>query len=153
MVRTFKGAQQIGTMVLTLTWLLMGFGVHGRREPSNKKSSKSSTYRMHENKNKREYCQCINEVELSSFTPLVLSLTGSMAREATVFYRCLASMLSEKWDQHYSTILGWLRVALGFSLLKSSIQCIQGARSTGHSPVCPPVDVILYEYRWSSDLS
>ena len=32
------------------------------------------------------YSQRINEVELSSFTPLlVFSLTGGMAREATVF--------------------------------------------------------------------
>ena len=121
--------------------------------PSNKKSSISSTYRMHENEKKREYCQRINEVELSSFTLLVFSLTGGMAREATIFYKCLASMLSEKWDQHYSTILGWLRVTLGFSLLKSSIQCIRGARSTRHSPVRPPVDVILSECRWSSDLA
>ena len=157
-------ALQTGTMVLVWMWLSMGFGTQGRSEllldilvfnpyaPANKKSSLSSTYRRHENEKKRAYCQRINEVELSSFTPLVFSLTGGMAREATVFYKRLASMLSEKWDQHYSTTLGWLRVTLGFSLLKSSIQCIRGARSTRYFPAHPPVDVILSECRWSSDL-
>ena len=54
--------------------------------PANKKSSLLSTYRRHENEKKRAYSQRINEVELSSFTPLVFSLTGGMAREATVFF-------------------------------------------------------------------
>ena len=89
---------------------------------ANKKSSLSLTYRRHENEKKSQRIK--HEVELSSFTPLVFSITGGMARGATVFYKSLASMLSEKWDQHYSTTLGWLRVTLGFSLLKSAIQCI-----------------------------
>ncbi len=35
------------------------------------------------------------------FSPLVLSATGGLAREATTFYKRLASMLSSKWDQTY----------------------------------------------------
>ena len=50
--------------------------------PVNKKFSLSSTYRMHEKK--RVYSQHINEVELSSFTYLVFSLTGGMASEASL---------------------------------------------------------------------
>ena len=68
------------------------------------------------------------EVEHGSFSPLVFSLTGGMAKETTIFYKRLASLLSEKWDQPYCVTMGWLRCTLGFSLLRSSIQCIRGAR-------------------------
>ena len=34
---------------------------------------------------------------LASFTPLVLSATGGWAREASVSYKRLASLLSNKW--------------------------------------------------------
>ena len=94
----------------------------------------------------RHYGQCITEIEHCSFSPLVFSSTGGMAKETTVFYKRLASLLSYKWDQPYSVTMGWLRCTLGFSLLKSFIQCIRGARSTqGHavySVPCPSIDVI-----------
>ena len=102
--------------------------------PSNNKTSISSCYRKHENEKKRAYEQRIRDVEHSSLTPLVLSATGGMARQATTFYKRLASLLAEKWDQQYSSTLYWLRCRLSFSLLRSAIQCIRGARSTrGHA--------------------
>ena len=57
---------------------------------------------------KRAYQQRIQEVEHSSFTPLVLSATGGMGNEATIFYKQLASLLSQKWDFPYNTTLCWL---------------------------------------------
>ena len=98
--------------------------------PTNKKSSLSSIYKCHENMKKRAYAQRIVDVEHSSFTPVVLSVSGGLGREATQFYKRLASLLSTKWDQPYSTTISWLRCCLSFSLLRSSIMCIRGARST-----------------------
>ena len=121
--------------------------------PANRRSSLASTYRMHEKEKRRCYCQRVTDVEHGSFCPLVFSLTGGTAKEATVFYKRLASLLSEKWDQPYSTTINWLRVSLGFSLLKSSIRCIRGARSAQGRPVYSnflPVDVIQSESCWSS---
>ena len=63
-------------------------------------------------------------------TPLVLSATGDMAKEATVFYKRLASCLTAKWDQLYSVTMSWLRYRLTLSLLRSAIQCIRGACSS-----------------------
>ena len=59
----------------------------------------------------------IRDVENSSFTSLVLSSVGGMAREARIFYKRLASLLAEKWDQSYSTTMDWLRCTLSHSLL------------------------------------
>lgn len=103
-------------------------------------------YRKHENEKKRQYEQRVREIEHSSFTPLVMPATGGLAGEATVFYKRLASCLSTKWDQPY---MAWLRCRLNFSLLRSAIQCIRGARSTiGHaafSSPSPPIDIAVSE--------
>lgn len=100
--------------------------------PSNRHSSISATYRQHENLKKRQYEQRIREIEHSSFTPLVFSSTGGLAPAASVFYKRLASLLAVKWNHSYSTTMGWLRCRLSFSLLRSSIMCIRGARSSIH---------------------
>ena len=55
-----------------------------------------SVYRTHERMKKRAYQQRVLEVEHASFAPLVLSATGGMANETTLFYKRIASRLSEK---------------------------------------------------------
>ena len=89
-------------------------------------------------KKKREYELRIREVERASFTPIVLSSTGGMGSMATTTYKHLASLLTDKWGTSYSQTMGWLR-CLSFSLIRSSIQCIRGARSNqGHAIHLPP---------------
>ena len=118
-----------------LILLLTVFGVDAMREPflmweffipmapSHSQSSLASTYRKQEALKKRAYeLQRIREVEHSSFTPLVFSATGGMAKEASPFYKRLASCLATKWEQHYSAVLFWLRARITFSLLRSGIQ-------------------------------
>ena len=66
-------------------------------------------------------------VEHASFTPLVLSASGGLVKEASVFYKRLASLLA-------SSTINWLRCRISFSLLRSAIQCLRGARSSrGHA--------------------
>ena len=115
--------------------------------PSNKNSSISNCYKKHENEKKRAYEQRIRNIEHSSFTPLVLSATGGMAKQSTTFYKRLASLLADKWEQPYSSTLYWLRVRLSFSLLRSAIHSIRGARSSrGHAEKSPlPIDLISRE--------
>ena len=102
--------------------------------PSNRNSQ---CYRKHKLEKKRQYKQRVREVEHASFTPLVLSATGGMANEDTVFYKRLASCLATKRDQPYSSTLFWLQCRLTFSLLHSAIQCIRGA--------IPAVDMAISE--------
>ena len=82
--------------------------------PSNRQTQLAASYRCHETLKKRTYEQRIREVEHGSFTPLVLSATGGLGRAATVKYRHLASLLYSKWNQPYSTTMGWLRCRLSF---------------------------------------
>ena len=46
---------------------------------------------------------------------------------ASTFYKRLASLLSEKRREAYSSTLGWIRTHLSFSLDRSAIMYIQGA--------------------------
>ena len=120
---------------------------------SNASSSLASCYRRHENIKKRAYAQRIREEEHASFTPLVMSASGGLAHEASVFYQRLAHQLSNKWGDDYSVVMGWLRCCLSFSLLRSSIQCIRGARSSiGHYVKTPPiVELIRAESQFAVD--
>ena len=111
--------------------------------PSNRNQTPSACYRKHEREKKRAYAQRILEVEHSSFTPLVFSATGGMGREATCFYKRLATMLAQKWDYSYSTTLCWLRCRLTFSLIRSAIQSLRGARSSQHHAVHSPAAIDL----------
>ena len=115
--------------------------------PTNSNTTISNCYRKHEAEKKRAYEQRILEVEHSTFTPLVFSATGGMAKQCSTFYKRLASRLAEKWEQPYSSTLCWVRCRLSFSLLRSAIQCIRGARSAcGHaSKPTPPIDLVSSE--------
>ena len=94
--------------------------------PSNRRLQLTTCYRHHENVKKRAYEQRIREIEHASFVPLVLSVTGGLGRIATTTYKRLASMLSSKWNQPYSTTMCWLRCRLSFALLHASILAIRG---------------------------
>ncbi len=73
--------------------------------PSNSNTSINNCYSKHQKEKKRAYEQRILEVEHASFTPIVLSATGGMAKQSTSFYKRLASVLADKWDYKYSQTL------------------------------------------------
>ena len=71
--------------------------------------SLSSAYKRHEDAKKCEYGHQVKEVEHGVFTPLMLTSTGGMGREATTFYKRLADLLATRWGQPYSTTIHWLK--------------------------------------------
>ena len=48
--------------------------------------------------------------------------------QAIVFYKRLASLISEKRNDHYAAVMGLIRCCLSFSLLRSAIRCLRGSR-------------------------
>ena len=94
--------------------------------------------------------------EHSTFTPLVPSTTGGLGKEAASFYKWLQYLLSTKWDTPYSMtitpdyLLAACVAIYPFSLLRSSIQAIRGARSNcrGHAAKTPiSLDLVTTESR------
>ena len=125
---------------------LMDVRVFNPFAPSNRNTTLDRCYTKHEREKVRAYGQRVREVEHATFVPLVMSATGGLAKQATNFYKRLASLLADKWEQPYSTTLYWLRCSLSFSLLRSAIQCIRGARSSrGHAMKLSPVDLVTAE--------
>ncbi len=64
--------------------------------PLQQKPVTCSNIQKHELEKKRAYQQRIQEAEHSSFTPLVLSVTGGMGVEASLFYKHLSSLYSPR---------------------------------------------------------
>ena len=113
---------------------------------THRKLQLASVYRKQEREKQRTYEQRIREVELGTFTPLVFSTSGGMAKSASVAYKRLASLLARKRDQPYSLVIAWLRCHLSFSLLRSAITCLRGARSSsGHAAHNGPIDLVVSE--------
>ena len=75
-------------------------------------------YAKQENENKRDYEQCVYEVEHSSFTLVLMSLKIGPGKASTTCYECLASLIVEMHDHLYSKVMDWLRC-------RSSFRCIR----------------------------
>ena len=50
------------------------------------------------------------DVEMGSFTPLVLSTNGGMGLDCHNFLRTLANKLSTKNNEPYASVISWLRI-------------------------------------------
>ena len=121
---------------------------------SNQSPCSAATFRRHKAEKRRAYQERIQEVERGSFTPLVFSSSGGMSKAATVTYKRLASLFSDKWNSSYPVVMGWLRCSLGFSLLRSSLMCLHGSRSSSGSPGVPSsVDLLLLRVTWLQMMS
>ena len=117
--------------------------------PSNVTGSLAATYRRHEKEKRRMYERRIIEVERASFTPLVLSATGGWGPSATITFKRLASLISEKYRKPYSQTMNMIRCKMAFSLIDSAVMCLRGARSSMHNPARSlnlsetPIDLIV----------
>ena len=111
--------------------------VFNAHAPSNISSSSDACYRRHEREKRRNYEQRVIEVEHGTFTPLVLSSSGGWGPSATVAFKRLASLISRKYGQPYSSTLYFIRCRITFSLIHSAVACLRGPRSSFHAPARP----------------
>ena len=103
--------------------------------------SSSEVFRQlsnNEREKKRQYAQRINTVDRGVFTPLVFTTDGISGQECTRFMKMLvAIILAKNVDLNYSVVMSRLRTKISFSLLRWSITCLRGCRSSyrrRHSP-------------------
>ena len=120
--------------------------------PSNRSRSLANLYRSQEKEKRRAYEHRVREIEMGSFTPLVMSTTGGLASTAAIFYKKLASLIALKRDQPYPVIMSLIRTRLAFNLLRSLILANRGSRGNKQ----PSIDidsarVILAEGKYNED--
>ena len=104
--------------------------------PSNRASSAGSCYKRDEQEKRRAYDERIQQVERATFIPVVFSAHGGMGKSANSLYKRIASMLSERTHEAYSSVMTWIRARLSFALLRASVVCLRGARRPVH---CHPL--------------
>ena len=122
--------------------------------PSNGNQQPATIFHKHEQEKKRAYKQRILDVEQSTFTPLVLSATGGHGERGNHLLQAPCSNpVAIMGNPIYSKTLCWLRCHLSYSLIRSAIQAIRGARSSqGHAASSPlPTDHITTEAHISPD--
>ena len=95
---------------------------------SQKHQTTAKTFRNHEMSKKREYMQCILDVENGSFTPLVFGTNGGLGEECERFLSTLSTKIAEKEDESYVQTITWIRPRLSFEILRAAITCVRGSR-------------------------
>ncbi|XP_066922310.1 uncharacterized protein [Clytia hemisphaerica] len=90
--------------------------------------SPTCAFEVNEKEKKRHYNQRIIQVDGGSFTPLIFSTNGGAGREAQIFIKALATLLSEKRDELMQITLNYLRTKISFALARSTVLCIRGSR-------------------------
>ena len=106
-------------------------------------SDLSYSHRSNEQAKKRNYNNRIQSVDQGSFTPLVFSCFGGMAKECSTFYKRLAERIAEKRNISTSLAMNWIRTRLNFHLLRPCLLCLRGSRSTYKRDDLADVDITL----------
>ena len=89
-------------------------------------------YEINQQEKKREYSSRILNVEQGTFTPPVLSATGGMGRECSMFVKKLSQLISIKRKEELSVVTYGIRCKISFALLRSCLLCIRGSRKSNN---------------------
>ena len=91
-------------------------------------------FTKHEREKKRQYNNRIMNVEHGTFTPLVFSVNGRMAKECLKFHKFVAEKIANKSGCRYEKAISIIKYKLSFLILRASLMRVRGSRSfTTHS--------------------
>ena len=92
----------------------------------------------HQRLKQLEYEERIINVDHGSFCPLVFSTSGAVGPLCSQFLKRLAGKIADKDGADYSSTVAWLRCRISFALLRSTVMCVRGSRSSRHAPIHIP---------------
>ncbi len=96
--------------------------------PSNKKLKLCDVYKKNEKEKMRHYNDRILQVEKASFVPLIYTTTGGMGPQCERTHKRIAELVAHKRKEQYADVMSHIRTRLRFSLLKSILIAVRGAR-------------------------
>ena len=76
----------------------------------------------------KAYGDRILQVEKGSFVPLVYTTSGGMAPQCERTHKRIAELVSYKRNEKYSDVMSHMRTRLRFSLLRSILVAVRGAK-------------------------
>ena len=102
--------------------------------PSNRSLTIADVYKKNEKEKMKAYGDRIIQIEKGSFVPLVYTTTGGMGPQCEKLHKRIAKLITDKRNERYSDVINNLRTRLRFSLLKSVLVAIRGARGKRTKP-------------------
>ena len=96
--------------------------------PSNQKLSLAAVYKRNEAEKMKAYGDRILQVEKGSFVPLVYTTSGGMGPQCERTHKRIAELVSYKRNEKYADVISHMRTRLRFSLLRSILVAVRGAR-------------------------
>ena len=102
--------------------------------PSNRSLTLAGVYTKNEKEKMKAYGDRILQIEKGSFVPLVYTTTGGMGPQCERTHKRMAQLIADKRNERYSDVINHLRTRLRFSLLKSILVAIRGARGKQTQP-------------------
>ena len=113
--------------------------------PSNRTRTLQEACRHHEHLKWLEYEERIVNVDRGSFCPLLFLTYGAVGPLCDRFLKRLAGKISDLDKANYSEVMAYLRCRISFALLRSTVMCIRGSRSSRHLPA--------FELQWQVALA
>ena len=92
----------------------------------------STIFKEQEEEKRWKYQQRVLDVEMGSFTLLILRTSDGMGPDRNCFLKRLAEKLSEKNKEPYHITITWTRTLLSFEILRSVHTCVRGSRTPLH---------------------
>ena len=96
--------------------------------PSNRTLPLATVYKRNEAEKMKAYGDRILQIEKGSFVPLVYTTSGGMGPQCERTHKRIAELVSYKRNEKYADIMSHMRTRLRFSLLKSTLVALRGAR-------------------------
>jgi hypothetical protein len=90
-------------------------------------------YVEHQKAKKSEYEERVLESEKASFNPLIFTTSGGMGPECTILYKRIAELTSSRKNEHYGSVMNYIRTRLRFAILRSTLIGIRGERGKSKS--------------------
>ena len=101
---------------------------------SNKTLTLSEVYKKNEKEKMRAYNDRILQVEKASFVPLIYTTTGEMGPQCERTHRRIAELIADRRNEKYADVMSHIRTKLRFSLLRSILVAVRGARGRRSKP-------------------
>jgi hypothetical protein len=89
---------------------------------------------------KREYEERIVRVDNGSFTPMIMTTTGSMGPQMQIAVKHAARLLATKRNEPYSKVASLLQCRFAFAAMRAALICLRGSRDIRHVNVLAAID-------------
>jgi hypothetical protein len=98
---------------------------------------------------RREYEERIVRVDNGSFTPMIMTTTGSMGPQMQIAVKHAAKLLAAKRKESYSQVASLLRCRFAFAAMRAALVCLRGSRDIRpvnvRSAVDTPAELVVSE--------